>query len=134
MTMNPKNRRSLTVAVIACTAALSLTHALARPAPEGWYGIEAIEAIPKKGSLSPLNPVVESIKLTQITPGSPAAQKGLAVGDWVMEIDGVVIGGRKVKELQPLIQKSVGQSMRLRLKKPNGKSYTVVLVGVARPK
>jgi S1-C subfamily serine protease len=134
MTMTPIKRRSLTVAVAACTAVLSLTHALARPAPEGWFGIEAIEAIPKKGNLSPLNPVVESIKLTKIIPGSPAAQKGLAVGDWVMEIDGVVIAGRKVKELQPLTQKSVGQSMRLRLKKPSGKSYTVVLVGVARPK
>jgi S1-C subfamily serine protease len=132
--MNPKNRRSLTVAVVACTAALSLTHALARPAPEGWFGIEAIEAIPKKGSFSPLNPVVESIKLLKVIPGSPAAQKGIAVGDRVMEIDGMAIDGRKVNELQPLTQKSVGQSMRLRLKKPNGKSYTVVLVGVARPK
>jgi S1-C subfamily serine protease len=132
--MTPINCRSLTVAVIACTAAFSLTHALARPAPEGWYGIEAIKAIPKKGSFSPLNPVVESVKLLKIVPGSPAAQKGIAVGDQVMEIDGVVIAGRKVKELQPLTQKSVGQSMRLRLKKPNGKSYTVVLVGVARPK
>jgi S1-C subfamily serine protease len=134
MTMISTNRLSLTVAVVACTAALSLTHALARPAPKGWYGIEAIEAIPKKGSFSPLNPVVESVKLLKIIPGSPAAQKGIAVGDRVMEIDGVVIAGRKVKELQPLTQKSVGQSMRLRLKKPNGKSYTVVLVGVARPK
>jgi S1-C subfamily serine protease len=134
MTMTPIKRRSLTVAVVSCTAVLSLTHALARPAPEGWFGIEAIEAIPKKGSLSPLNPVVESIKLTKIIPGSPAAQKGLAVGDRVMEIDGVVIAGRKVKELQPLTQKSVGQSMHLRLKKPSGQSYTVVLVGVARPK
>jgi S1-C subfamily serine protease len=134
MTMNPINRRSLTVAVVACTTALSLTHALARPAPEGWFGIEAIEAFPKKGSFSPLNPVLESVKLLKITPGSPAAQKGLAVGDRVIEIDGVVISGRKVKELQPLTKKSVGQSMRLRLKKTNGQSYTVVLVGVARPK
>jgi C-terminal processing protease CtpA/Prc len=131
MTMLSTNRRSLTVAVLACTAALSLTHAFAQPAQEGWFGIE-IKATPKKGSLA--NPVVESVTLTKVVPGSPAAQKGLAVGDQVMEIEGVAIAGRKPTELQRLAQKSVGQSMRLRLKKTNGRSYAVVMVGVARPK
>jgi C-terminal processing protease CtpA/Prc len=131
MTMLSTNRRSLTVAALACTAALSLTHAFAQSAQEGWFGIE-IKATPKKGSLA--NPVVESVTLTKVVPGSPAAQKGLAVGDQVMEIEGVAIAGRKPTELQRLAQKSVGQSMRLRLKKTNGKSYAVVMVGIARPK
>jgi C-terminal processing protease CtpA/Prc len=131
MTMTLISRRSFIVAVVACTAALSLTHVLAQPAPEGWFGIE-IKATPKKGSFA--NPVVESITLTKVVPGSPAAQKGLAVGDQVMEIEGVAIAGRKPTELQHLTQKSVGQSMRLRLKKTNGKSYAVVMVGIARPK
>ncbi len=43
------------------------------------------------------------------------------------------IAGAKVTDLQPHLQKRVGESLHLRLQRPDGKEYEVTLVAIAQP-
>jgi C-terminal processing protease CtpA/Prc len=63
----------------------------------------------------------------------PAAASGLRVGDEILEIDGLPVAGGKAKELKGALAKSVGQSLRLRLKHSDGETYTAVMTAAAKP-
>lgn len=98
--------------------------------PAGYYGIGI--SVKTDGGM-PWNPKLQSVTIARVAPASPAAQKGLAVGDQVIAADGLTIAGRKARELEPVMHKTVGQPLRLALKRPDGKAYEVTLVAVAKP-
>jgi C-terminal processing protease CtpA/Prc len=80
-----------------------------------------------------LNPTVRSARITKIVPASPAGRAGIATGDELISVEGHAVAGAKARELQPIMQKQVGQSLHLRLKRPTGTEYGVTLVAIAKP-
>ena len=80
------------------------------------------------------SPTVNSAKIASIVPNSPAAEQHLAVGDEIVQIESTEVSGHKASELKPLIQKQVGETVHLKLKRPNGETYSATLVAVKPPR
>jgi C-terminal processing protease CtpA/Prc len=118
--------RNLLMAALLCMPAARAADA----PPVGYYGIGI--SVKTDGGM-PWNPKLQSVTISRVAPASPAAQKGVAVGDQVIAADGLTIAGRKARELEPVMHKTVGQSLRLALKRPDGRAYEVTLVAIAKP-
>lgn len=98
-------------------------------AARGWFGFRI--AIESEGWA--LNPAVRSATVREVVAGSPAAAHPIAAGDQIIEIDGQAVIGRKARDLQPHVEKAVGEPLHLKLKRPSGETFSVRLVAVARP-
>jgi C-terminal processing protease CtpA/Prc len=111
-------------------ALLSLTIASgATAAPEkGYFGFK-IEA---ETSGFMLNPTVKRVAIKSVIPDSPAAGR-IAVGDEIIEAEGHAVPGGKALQLKPMLQKSPGETVHLKMKRPNGESYSVEITAVKRP-
>ena len=107
---------------------LLLCGGVASAAEKGWFGF----VLGVKGS-GLFNPTVHSVVVQAITPSTPAAGQKIAIGDEIVEVEGVSVPGRKANELKPLIEKKVGEVVHLRLKRANGENYSVTMTAVKRP-
>jgi C-terminal processing protease CtpA/Prc len=93
---------------------------------KGWFGF----GVKVAGEGFFLNPTVRSITIESIAPHSPASKQHIAVGDQITQVENTEVAGHKASELKPLMQKQVGETVRLRLKRPNGETYSVTLTAV----
>ena len=118
------------IRIAAAIVALGLFVPGALGAEQGWFGM----GVKVDGDGFFLNPTVKSATIQKVIPASPAAQQNLAVGDQIIEIDGHVVAGKKAKELEPLMEKAVGETLRLRVKRPDGKLFSAVLIAARAPK
>jgi len=120
------------LALLAVCAALAHGAAAAgndKPA-KGWFGASIrIET----GGGMPWNPTLRSVRIDRVVPASPAAVKGLLPGDEVISADGKTIAGAKARELEPVMNKTVGETLRLVLRHPDGRAYEATLVAIAHP-
>ena len=96
---------------------------------KGFFGLGV--AIDGEGFF--LNPTQRSVTVQKVEPKSPAAGAGIAPGDQIVEVEGRTVVGAKAKELQPLMQKKVGEALHLVLKRPNGGTFKAVLIAIAKP-
>lgn len=80
-----------------------------------------------------LNPTLKSVSIASVAAASPAASAGIAPKDRIIEVEGHPVAGAKGKDLEPMLKKAPGQSLRLKLKRPNGEEYAVTLVAISRP-
>ena len=96
---------------------------------KGWFGFQ----VKVHGDGFFLNPTLRAVVVESITPNSPAAQKSIAVGDEIVQVEDTPIAGRKANELKPLMQKQVGESLHLKIKRPKGETYSVTLVAIKSP-
>ena len=80
-----------------------------------------------------LNPTVRRIAIHSVAPDSPAARGGIHAGDEVLAVEGVAVVGSKALKLRSLAAREVGQTLHLRLRRPDGAVYAVALVAVKRP-
>jgi C-terminal processing protease CtpA/Prc len=108
----------------------------AAAAEKGWFGIGM--TIELAGPF--WNPRVSSVSITHVIAGTPAAKGGVAVGDVLLEVDGIPVPGAKGKQLeklQAMLEKppAVGQKREMKLRRAgaDGKTYSVVLVAEPRP-
>jgi C-terminal processing protease CtpA/Prc len=95
----------------------------------GWFGF----TVKVDASIFSLNPVLRSAAVTKVVPGSPAAKGGVTAGDQILQVESVVIAGRRAKEIQPLMQKAVGETIHLQMRHPDGNVYSASLVAQAKP-
>jgi C-terminal processing protease CtpA/Prc len=123
------NRRFRTFATLLLSVFLLSGSAAGGP-DKGWFGF----SVTVDGDGFFLNPVLRSVTITSVTPGSPAAARGLTAGDQVAEVEGVVVVGSKADDVQPLMQKAVGQPLHLRLRRPTGELYSATLIAAEKPK
>ncbi len=98
-------------------------------ADRGWFGM----GLKAEGTGFFPNPTIKSITIISVEPNSPAARGELAAGDEVIELEGRVLAGKKAKEIRPLAEKAVGESLHLRLRHQNGEVYSAILVAVSKP-
>jgi C-terminal processing protease CtpA/Prc len=101
---------------------------LAASDDKGWFGL----TLGVNGSAA-ANPVITSVMVQKVEPGSPAAQQHIAAGDEVIEIEGATVPGGKASELKPRIDKKVGETLHLRLKRASGESYSATMTALKRP-
>ena len=120
------NRRSRLILLVA--AALFFSPLGSRAAEKGWFGFAF--AIDADGIL---DPKLRSIKIDKIFPASPAAKAGLSPGDMIVEIEGIVVEGAKADSLKAAMQKSVGQTLRLKIKRGADAAQDVALVAAPKP-
>ena len=78
------------------------------------------------------NPTLRSVKIDSVSPTSPAGLAGLASGDEILEVAGKPVSGAKGKELKADVEKDIGQSLQLKLRRANGELATVTLVAAAK--
>jgi C-terminal processing protease CtpA/Prc len=115
--------------LFAFVVATFLHVAIATAGEQGWFGF----GVSVKGSGFFLNPTVEAVIIESVVPKSPAAQHDIAVGDEVVQVEGIKVSGRKAIELRPLLKKEVGQVLHLRLKRANGEIYSADITAAKRP-
>ena len=120
-------RRFLAAVLLVC---LSLTGSSASAdEPRGSFGF----AIEVDGEGFFLDPTLKSVTVTSVAPASAAARAGIVARDEIVEVDGHRVVGAKAKDLEPSLKKRVGESLHLRLRRPDGNEYEATLVALPRP-
>ncbi len=112
------------------TFALLASLALAAHAGEkGYLGISI--AVDGEGVF--WNPTLKSVKVAKVSPRSPAEQAGMSVGDFIVEVEGKQVAGAKANDLQPYMQREVGQAVKFLVKKPSGEVKPISVVAGPKP-
>jgi predicted metalloprotease with PDZ domain len=120
------NRRNFFILALAVAVMLPLpAHAENN---DGWFGV-SIKANTKGISF---NPTIRSVKITKVFPSSPAAEAGLAVGDSVVVIQGIVVAGAKANTLKALMKKAVGEEIQIKIKRGTAEPYEVKMTAIKR--
>jgi S1-C subfamily serine protease len=121
--MNRSRILSLFMSLALWSAAMT-----AGAAEKGWFGFAI--SVDAAGLLSP---TLRSITIEKVFAASPAALAGLASGDAVVEVQGIVVAGAKAEVLRAALQKSVGETLRLRVRRGVGETREVSLVAASKP-
>ena len=120
-------RIRIPLAVLACALVLATSYAADETA--GWFGMSV--NVDADGFF--LSPTVHSATIVAVAADSPAAAGGLRAGDEIIDIEGLAVAGGKAKQLQAALAKRVGESLRVRLRRPGGETYTALLTAVRKP-
>ena len=117
------------LAVLLAAAALSVAPTSLHAAEKGWFGF----ALNIDAEGLSLNPRLRSITIEKIFPASPAANAGLASGDMILEIEGITVEGAKADTLKAAIQKSAGETLRLKIKHGADAPHDISLIAAPKP-
>jgi C-terminal processing protease CtpA/Prc len=120
------NRRTMVALCLMSNAFLSYANASEE---RGWFGLTF--SVETEG-LS-LNPIIRSVKIEKVAPSSPGAGAGLVAGDIVVALQGVAVAGARADDLKSTMKKSVGETLRLRVKRGSAEPFEVPLVAIAKP-
>lgn len=95
-----------------------------------WFGVQlGVEA---NGAAD--DPLITSVTVKGIAPGSPADHKDIQKGDQVLAVDGHLLAGSKPTDVALLIHgKQPGDKVDMKLKRADGSLHEVVLVAIAKP-
>ena len=80
------------------------------------------------------SPLLREAKVVKVLSASPAANAGIQRGDRIVEVEGRAVAGANAYELQKLMQREVGEPLRMRLARGGAEPFDVTLIpAVARP-
>ncbi len=96
---------------------------------KGWFGL----AFNVETEGFSFNPTIQSVKIEKVVTASPAAQAGLAAGDVVVSLQGVAIAGAKADDLKAAMKKSVGETLRMKVKHGAAEPTEIQMVAIAKP-
>ena len=74
------------------------------------------------------NPLLTAMKIEAVEPNSPGARAGIVVGDQIIEVAGLAVFSRRASEIIPLMQKDVGQSIEVKIRREDGTVFKVTMV------
>jgi len=117
--------RNIWLAIAVTLLWLSTT---AQGSEPGWLGLAF-----QVDATGVLNPVVRSITVEKVFAGSPAARAGLAVGDSILEVQGVVVAGAKADVLSQTLKMKVGDTVRLKIRRGAEDIRQLSIVAVQKP-
>lgn len=123
MTMNHRTMVALLLALSVFCSPVSAAE------EKGWFGL----AFSVESEGFSFNPTIQSIKIEKIAPSSPGSGAGLIVGDLVVSLQGIASAGAKADDLKAAMKKSVGETLRLKVKRGSAEPFEVVLVAIAKP-
>jgi C-terminal processing protease CtpA/Prc len=110
-------------------AALLAFSAVAVGAEKGWFGLAVSVEV---DGLS-LNPTLRTITVQKVFASSPAASAGVAAGDSLVEVEGIAVAGAKADLIKAAMQKPVGQTLHLKIRRGTAGMREVSMVAVPRP-
>jgi len=119
-------RRHRTASMLTVAALVALSATL-WAAEAGWFGLGL--SVDADGALSP---TLRSITIAKVLPSSPAARAGLAPGDTVLEVQGILVAGAKADVLKAAMQKAVGETLRVKIQR-GAEIREVSLIAVNKP-
>jgi S1-C subfamily serine protease len=123
------NRRSA-LQLFGLGLGLACVPALARPTKEkGWFGFAV--SVDVEGFS--LNPTLRTAKIESVVPTSPADIGGLLVGDLIVEAQGITVAGAKADTLKIAVQRAVGETLQMTVKRGSSAPRVVVLTAIAKP-
>jgi S1-C subfamily serine protease len=123
------NRRSA-LQLLSLGLGLACVPALARPTKDkGWFGFAV--SVDVEGFS--LNPTVRTAKIDSVVPTSPADIGGLLVGDLIVEAQGITVAGAKADTLKVAVQRAVGETLQMTIKRGSSAPRVVVLTAIAKP-
>jgi S1-C subfamily serine protease len=123
------NRRSA-LQLLSLGLGLACVPALARPTKDkGWFGF----AVSLDVEGFSLNPTVRTAKIDSVVPTSPADIGGLLVGDLIVEAQGITVAGAKADTLKVAVQRAVGETLQMTIKRGSSAPRVVVLTAIAKP-
>jgi len=117
------SRRRTLIAVAFCLLSATLI-----AAEKGWFGLAI--SVDADGALSP---TLRSVTITKVFSSSPAALAGLVPGDTILEVQGIVVAGAKADVMKAAMQKSVGETLRLKIQRGATQIREVSLIAVRKP-
>jgi S1-C subfamily serine protease len=123
------NRRTAGALLLAFAAALSPFAAATAADEKGWIGVSF--SVETEGSF--FSPTLRSVKIEKVAPASPAAAAGLAVGDVVVALQGMVIAGAKADDMKTLMKRSVGETLRFKIRRGTAEPFEVPVTAAAKP-
>jgi len=116
-------RRRTLIAVAFCLLSATLI-----AAEKGWFGLAI--SVDADGALSP---TLRSVTITKVFSSSPAALAGLVPGDTILEVQGIAVAGAKADVMKAAMQKSVGETLRLKIQRGATQIREVSLIAVRKP-
>jgi C-terminal processing protease CtpA/Prc len=121
------NRRHVALLVVAGLGSTGLAAFAA--GEKGWFGFAVSVSIEGFS----FNPTLASITVQKVISPSPAASAGLAVGDLVLEVEGIAVAGAKGDTLKAAMQKVVGEELHLKVKRGAAEPQSMTLKAIAKP-
>ena len=101
----------------------------ASTAEKGFFGLSL--SIELDGSANgSANPTLREVKIVKVLTASPAANAGLQRGDLIVEVEGRKVVGANAQELQGLMQREIGQPLRLLIQRGGAEPFPVTLIAV----
>lgn len=70
----------------------------------------------------------KGIELRNVMPKKPAARAGLEAGDVILGVDGTPVGQKRLKDVVKAIRGRAGKPVELRVKRPNGRTFSTRVV------
>jgi len=117
----------LRLPVVALVVLLLAGTALGALAGErGFFGLSL--AVELDGAST--SPSLRELKVVKVLTASPAASAGIQRGDLIVEVEGHPVAGAKALDLQALMQREVGQPLRLRVQRGTAEPFSVTLIAV----
>jgi len=109
----------------ACAALLwLLAQPAAADAPRGRLGFTVYVEV--DGSY--VTPILKSVRVQEIEPGSPAEAGGLKVEDRIVQVQGRPLAGANAREVAAMVQVPPGERLRLVVLGTNGAQRHVTIV------
>jgi predicted metalloprotease with PDZ domain len=122
-----KTMRCSTVALLLAVAAfVADVHAADQ---QGWFGL----AFSVESEGFSFNPTIRSVTIAKVAPSSPGAGAGLVAGDTVVALQGVATVGAKADVLKSAMKKSVGETLRVKIKRGTAEPFEASLVAITKP-
>ncbi len=75
-----------------------------------------------------VTPILKSVRVQEIEPGSPAEKGGLQVDDLILQAQGKSLAGANAREVAAMVQVPPGKRLRLLVRRSNGVERHVTIV------
>ena len=119
-----RRRATTQVLVAAGVLLLVLPHSAATEFQRGRLGFTVYVQV--DGSYA--KPVLKSVHVQEIEPGSPAEVSGLQVDDEIVQVEGKPLVGANAREVAAMVQVPPGERLRLVVRRRDGSERHVTLV------
>lgn len=108
-----------------CLAPLLLAQPpLAAQTPRGSLGFTVYVQV--DGSYA--KPVLQSVRVQEIEPGSPAEVGGLQINDLILQVQGKPLTGANARDVAAMVQVPPGEKLRLLVRSSDGAQRHVTIV------
>lgn len=75
-----------------------------------------------------VTPILKSVRVQEIEPGSPADKSGLQVDDLIVQAQGKPLAGANPREVVAIVQVPPGEKLRLLVRRADGAQRRVTIV------